>query len=61
MHDIAVIRVAAGYIWENFAKGVWVQTLIEVPDGVMDFLFGGGCPPLEIFSDPNAMISAKMQ
>jgi len=49
MHDIAVIRVAAGYIGENFAKSVRVQALIEVPDGVMDFLFGGGCPPLKIF------------
>ena len=42
MHDVAVFRVATEDVGDDFAKGVGIQALVKVLDGVVDvFLFGG--------------------
>ena len=42
MHDVAIFRVAAEDVGDDFAESIGIQAFIEVLDGVVDvFLFGG--------------------
>ena len=42
MHDVAILRVAAEDVGDDFAESVGIESFVKVLDGVVDvFLFGG--------------------
>jgi|SRR5690554_6101403 hypothetical protein len=42
MHNVAPIGVLAQMIGDDFAEGLWKQSFVDVFDGRMHILFGGG-------------------
>jgi hypothetical protein len=41
MHDVAIQRVTAEDVGDDFAKCVGIEPLVEVLDGVVDVFFFG--------------------